>query len=408
MAAIFAAAVAVHAATVPYFPSASDPDRQGFVRVINHSAQAGEVSIEAVDDAGMAFEATLPIEATQTKHFNSDDLEFGNAGKGLVGIGSGTGDWRLTVTSDLRIEALAYVRTREGFVTSMQHAVPRIGHRHRIATFNPASNLNQVSELRLANDGDAIAEVHVLGIDGNGAEEELSLDIPARRTLTVAAQDLESGLAPAHWPPTARINGALGDRLGKWQLILTANAPLLVMNLMSSPGGEVSNLSALPDLLWRGLVVAPEARCAGGDYDRDEYGSGYSRREDDIVEALGGIYGPYTGTCFDSTAETDIEHIVALHEAHTSGMCRADRETKRAFAGDLLNLTLAAPAVNSAKGANDAFDWSPAQNRCWFANRVLLVKLKYGLTVDREEAEALELVLAGCASTALAKPACAY
>ena len=40
---------------VPMFPAASDPDgRQGFVRVINHSDQDGEVQVDATDDSGMA------------------------------------------------------------------------------------------------------------------------------------------------------------------------------------------------------------------------------------------------------------------------------------------------------------------------------------------------------------------
>ena len=35
----------------------------------------------------------------------------------------------------------------------------------------------------------------------------------------------------------------------------------------------------------------------------------------DIVRGLGGIYGPYTGTCFGSTRQTDIEHMVATSDA---------------------------------------------------------------------------------------------
>lgn len=59
------------------------------------------------------------------------------------------------------------------------------------------------------------------------------------------------------------------------------------------------------------------------------------------------------------------EHIVALQEAHFSGMCVADTETKRTFAGDILKLALAAAEVDSAKGPLDAFDWMPETNRCW-------------------------------------------
>ena len=75
-------------------------------------------------------------------------------------------------------------------------------------------------------------------------------------------------------------------------------------------------------------------------------------------------------------------------------------------AGDLLNLTLTAGDINSAKSNLDAFDWLPEKNQCWFARRVVDVKLKYGMTVDRDEADALEGVLSGCESTALIKEAC--
>lgn len=89
---------------------------------------------------------------------------------------------------------------------------------------------------------------------------------------------------------------------------------------------------------WRGLVVAPEFRCST--YDRDDYP--YPRSvEQRIVEQIGRIYGPYSGRCFSSTGETDIEHIVLLSEAHDSGLCAAGTDTKRMFARDLLNLTLA-------------------------------------------------------------------
>ena len=75
--------------------------------------------------------------------------------------------------------------------------------------------------------------------------------------------------------------------------------------------------------------------------------------------------------------------------------------------GDLLNLTLAAGDVNSAKSNLDAFDWLPEKNQCWLAQRVVDVRLKYGMTLDRDEADVLERVLSGCESTELVKEACA-
>ena len=64
---------------------------------------------------------------------------------------------------------------------------------------------------------------------------------------------------------------------------------------------------------WRGVVIAPESRCAP--YDADDYRYQLSV-EAQIVAALGGVYGPYTGRWFSSPQETDIEHIVARAEAH--------------------------------------------------------------------------------------------
>ena len=149
---------------------------------------------------------------------------------------------------------------------------------------------------------------------------------------------------------------------------------------------------------WRGLTVAPEHRCAP--YDRDDYP--YSQSvETRIIASMGGrVYGPYTGRYFASQRETDIEHMVATSEAHDSGLCGADAGTKRRFASDLLNLTLATPAVNRhQKSGKDAGEWMPRMNRCWFAGRVVAVKRKYGLSVDGRETRALEGVLSGCGST---------
>ena len=155
---------------------------------------------------------------------------------------------------------------------------------------------------------------------------------------------------------------------------------------------------------WRGLVVAPEHRCSP--YQRSDYR--YSQSvEPHIVASLGAVYGPYTGRCFASRRETDIEHIVALSEAHDSGLCAAAAGTRRRFASDLLNLTLADPDVNrNRKKHHDATQWMPPMNRCWFAARIIEVRRKYGLTVDAREANALERVLSTCASTEMILRSC--
>ena len=113
----------------------------------------------------------------------------------------------------------------------------------------------------------------------------------------------------------------------------------------------------------RGLTVAPEDRCS--DYDPHDYHYSPSVAPR-IVEALGCIYGPYTGKRFESIRETDIEHIVARSEAHDSGLCADDGPATRSeFASDLLNLTLASPGVNRHRKAdNDAAEWVSELYEC--------------------------------------------
>ena len=136
---------------------------------------------------------------------------------------------------------------------------------------------------------------------------------------------------------------------------------------------------------WRGLRVCNERPRDG--YEREAFGTGYRTLEDDIIAALpstmkanGRVYTPYSCIPFDitanGTAATDIEHIVALAEAHDSGI--AD-DRRRAIASDLDNLTIADPTVNrSQKGARDAAEWMPTHHGAWFAERVIQVKLEYG------------------------------
>ncbi len=152
---------------------------------------------------------------------------------------------------------------------------------------------------------------------------------------------------------------------------------------------------------WHGLSVEPENRCSP--YDKSEQYPYPQSVEDETVEIMGGVvYGPYTGRYFDNDRETDIEHIVAASEAHDSGLCEASSSRRIQFATDQLNLTLAAPKVNRCgkrgKCGFDPAEWMPNKNKCWFVDRVVKVKTKYGLSVDRAEANAIDAVLSKCES----------
>ncbi|MCY4562867.1 MAG: VCBS repeat-containing protein, partial [Gammaproteobacteria bacterium] len=268
--------------TTPYFPAANHR-LQGFVRIVNHTANAGEIRIDAFDDDGRRHgPVTLKIDGRQTVHFNSNDLENGNTAKGLSGsTGAGHGSWRLTFESALDIEVLSYVRTEDGFLTSMHDLAPAARGRHRIATFNPGSNLDQRSLLRLVNASEEAADVTIRGIDDRGASpgRPVEVIVPARSSTSLSAEELEVG--------GDRFTGALGNGSGKWQLLVDSGSPIAALGLLSSPTGHLTNLSSAPgrDHTPPRLVspgaIAMEWGTWAGDVTHDTLGFQYAGDIDD-------------------------------------------------------------------------------------------------------------------------------
>ena len=252
---------------VPLFPATTDPRRQGFARIVNRSDEAGTVRIDAFDDAGERYgPLTLDVGAGESVHFNSSDLEDGNPAKGWAdGVGTGTGDWRLTLGSRLDLRVLSYIRTHDGFLTAMHDLAPHTAAGHSVAFFNPGGNASQVSRLRLINPGAEAVEVTIEGIDGNGDSPgtAVRLSLPARASRTLTARQLESGEGEG-------LSGALGDGAGKWRLLVRSEQPLRVMSLLSSPTGHLTNLSTAPTVrrqtaeeVFRQRVSGPvvQAKC---------------------------------------------------------------------------------------------------------------------------------------------------
>ena len=228
---------------LPMVPSADSAALEGFVRIVNPiSRDVPAVHIRAVDDAGSRFgPVSLSLSAREAVNFNSRDLERGNASKGLpVGVGDGVGHWRLEFdTSQTSTPlALAYIRTADEFVTSMHGVVSPTGNRRHVPIFNPGSNRNQRSRLRLINPGSRAAEVTIAARDDAGRSAPgggVSLILPAGEARTFTVQELESG--------GSGFSGRLGNGAGKWQLFVSADRPIEVMNLLASPTGHLANLS---------------------------------------------------------------------------------------------------------------------------------------------------------------------
>ena len=230
------------AAAVPLMISASDSMRQGFVRIINESEESGSVRILALDDGGTAAEPIeIQLGANQALHFNSNDLEQGNADKGInAGVGSPhQGHWRLDIESALTLRVLAYVRTNDRFLTAMHDTLPRDAEGRFVAhTFNPGGNDQSISSLRLVNTGANAESVSIEGVDDQGNNAgPVTLTLAAGESRTLSASDLENG--------AQGLIGTLGDGEGKWRLFVTVGQSVTGMSLLESPTGHLTNISTM-------------------------------------------------------------------------------------------------------------------------------------------------------------------
>lgn len=224
-------------------PPASNTLQQGFVRLINRENRASDVTVWGIDDAGQRSTGTLTfaLAAKESRQFNSQDMESGNPAKGLTGsLGTGTGNWRLLVSTDLDYLPMALIRTPDGFLTTIHDTVAGDGLNVLVPTFNPAENPNQVSVLRLINPNASAVNLTIGGRDDvglPGPNGMVTLTLAAGAATELGSVDLESGNAGKG------LTGSLGDGSGKWVLTVTATAPIKVMSLLRDPKGYLTNLS---------------------------------------------------------------------------------------------------------------------------------------------------------------------
>ena len=265
--------------TLPLVRPADHAVGNSLVRIVNRSFRSGTVTIKASDDAGESFDpVVLDLDATESVNLLSRDLEQGNADKGLSdGLGDGEGNWRLELETSLDVAPLAYARTvNVGIMSMMLDVVPEEvtesepegSERYQVAFFNPGSNVNNVSRLRLKNLDVVDAEVEIMGRDDAGMMAPggpVTLMLPAGESRTLTAQTLESG--------GEDLDGSLGRGTGKWRLTVESDHPegvsdtrilprIEVMSLLQGPSGHLSNLSLAPvpepgsaDLLTLPLVL---------------------------------------------------------------------------------------------------------------------------------------------------------
>lgn len=129
-----------------------------------------------------------------------------------------------------------------------------------------------------------------------------------------------------------------------------------------------------------------------------------SVRGDGCVVESGTLVDPYSGRTIGfvrgqaTSADVQIDHVVALSDAWQKGAQRWDAATRESFGNDPLNLLAVDGPLNQSKGAGDAATWLPPHRafRCAYVARQVAVKHAYGLWVTQAERDAIARVLATC------------
>ena len=207
---------------------------------------------------------------------------------------------------------------------------------------------------------------------------------------------------------------------------LTVPMILALAVVASAPGGLAlaqptqEDIETAIDWLENEITVAPENRCTPYDpkdysYDSRELKAALMAYREKLVGGKIKIQSFYNLETFTSLDEADLDHVVALSEAHDSGACAWSSKKKKDFTKGPDNHDLASPRLNrEEKRGKDWAEWQPPRNSaniwywCFSAMRIVATKWGYDLTVDQAEYDALAETLALCLDRFVDPPAAAW
>jgi len=210
--------------------------------------------------------------------------------------------------------------------------------------------------------------------------------------------------------------------MSRWQIRISV---LLVMGVaMGQAPLEASTKTAVAVL----ETLAVKGRAPKTGYERSQFGPAWSdvdrngcdTRNDILYRDLSSIkykdgtkecvvqsgilIDPYSGEKISflrgvaTSAEVQIDHVVALSNAWQTGAFKLTYDKRLAFANDPMNLLAVKGRLNSQKGDGDAATWLPPRKniRCAYVAQQIVVKAKYGLWVTKPEKAAMLNLLNQC------------
>jgi hypothetical protein len=118
----------------------------------------------------------------------------------------------------------------------------------------------------------------------------------------------------------------------------------------------------------------------------------------------GSWYSPYDGATWTAASDLDIDHLVPLAEAWDSGARLWTTAQRQAYAndlGDYRTLVGVTDTVNQAKGDQDIAEWLPTYDRCRYLREYVAVKIRWRLSVNSAEKNAMQNLAAGCTNSTI-------
>ena len=179
------------------------------------------------------------------------------------------------------------------------------------------------------------------------------------------------------------------------------------------------------------LASIPQAKEHGYGYNRSQYkhwsdldGNGCSTREDVLIAEsrtnaqvdaygckviAGDWYSPYDNKFYSDPADIDIDHVVALKEAHDSGAWAWSAGKREQYANDLSDgrhLIAVKDSENQSKSDKDPSNWIPKNKAylCTYLADWVAIKARWGLSMDTSEWGRIKNLLTASCKTTTIKP----
>ena len=236
-----------HSYRVHTFNPASNVSAESLLRLANAGHARADVVIKAIDDLGELRGTPIRLRLPGLSHFTLPARELESGSSRLMGsTGDGRGKWRLTVTSNRRLEVTNLLKSAQGGYLTNLHSSPvraeeqRMRNTHFVPLFASSATSGLQAFVRVVNLSVVGGEASILAADDAGRMfGPATLFIRRAEAVQFNSDDLIKGnegrgLTNGTGAPLAE---------GSWRLIIESSLDLEVFAFVRASGGFLANHS---------------------------------------------------------------------------------------------------------------------------------------------------------------------